>query len=145
MGKHIPLGKAAPDVGVAKIEQPSTLEEKIEALQKQVEDLTRVLYSTQHALFKSMLAAPPSAQAPQLAPANPNVNTDGVEIGITLLGPTQFGWFHSLIVAPDGYYLGPEKFDSLTAAATRAVGYKRNGWTYWTVPDGRTIKEALGK
>jgi hypothetical protein len=145
MGKHIPLGKASPGSGLAEADEPKTLEEKVDVLSHQVEELGRMIHTIQTYMFKEMLAPPvpnENAQAPQMPV---HVNKDGLEIGMSLLGPTSFGWFHTLMVAPDGYYLGNDCFQSLSAAATAAVGYKKNGWEYWTVPNGQTVKEALGK
>ena len=50
-----------------------------------------------------------------------------------------------LSIKHDRYYIGTTGYDSLSSAAEAASGVRRSGWTFWKMPDGRTVKEAYGK
>ena len=137
MGQKIALGKAV-TTGTAIVTKPTTLEEKVATLQKQVEELIRAFNVVNTARLKDkrgQLYTPPAE----------NVNSDGVPIGLTLLGSSMRGGDSILTVYPEGYYLGSNKFDSLSAAAEYVSGVRRSGWTFWRTPDGKTLKEAFGK
>jgi len=44
-------------------------------------------------------------------------------------------------VKPDGFYVGETQYDSLSAAAEGISGVRRSGWTFWKLPNGKTVKE----
>jgi len=71
---------------------------------------------------------------------------DGIiPVGTIFLGTSTKSGTLILTVCEDGYYIGPNKFGSLSAAAQAASGVRRSGWTFWKLADGRTAKEAFGK
>jgi len=135
MGEKIALGTNCFSMAVA--EKPSTIDDKVESLVKQVEELTRLIHSMSF-----------SKNRPQYKDTNSefyNANKDGIPVGISLLGSSVKNGIQVLTVNNDGYYIGITKYDSLSAAAEASSGVRRSGWVYWKLPDGRTVKDAFGK
>lgn len=143
MDKKIALG-SAPAVSTIVVEKPLTLEEKVEALQKHVEELTKVFNSINSIRVKDKRQQKAYDLNSLLFQQN-EANKDGIPIGISLMGHSSKNGVHVLTVNADAYYIGVTKYDSLSAAAEAASGIRRSGWTYWKVLDGRTVKEAFGK
>jgi hypothetical protein len=139
MGEKIALGAALP-AGMAIVTKPMSIEERVEALQKQVEDLVKAFHVVNSIRIKDRRQQDRYTQIP-LA----NANKDGIPIGLSLMGSSIKGGIHVLTVNADGYYIGITKYDSLSAAAEVVSGVRRSGWTYWKLPDGRTAKEVFGK
>lgn len=136
MGRRkIALGTALPS-HMAVVTGPRTLEEKVASLQRQIEELTRA-FNMSHRKDRREVDMKRNTDA--------NTNKDGLTIGSTLFGMSTRGGIHSLTVNKDGYYLGRMKYDSLSAAAEASSGIRRSGWSFWKLPDGRTVKEAYGK
>jgi len=67
-------------------------------------------------------------------------NKDGVPNKAAFIGTTR-GVQHVLSVSGDDYVVGEETYQSLSAAAEAVSGVRRSGWTFWKVPDGRTVKD----
>ena len=140
MGEKIALGAAMAGSGVAIVSEPTTIEERVEALQRQVEDLIKAFH-----VISSIRVKDKRQQEVYDNPCFANANKDGIPIGLSLMGTSVKGGIHVLTVNADGYYIGITKYDSLSAAAETVSGVRRSGWTYWKLPDGRTIKEVFGK
>jgi hypothetical protein len=134
MGKNVPLGKAAPAAKEVAVDEPKSVEERLAAMQYQIDQLAAAIDASARSKLKRQPAAP-----------GVNLNKDGIEMGMSLLGYSRRGGVHFLTVAPDGYYLGAQRHNSLSAAAEAASGVRRSGWTYWHYPDGRNVKETVGK
>lgn len=139
MGTKIPLGAAAP-ASVAVMGTPQTLEEKVEALALQVAELMKAFNVINSTRMKDKRQQQIYDEFPMM-----DANKDGIPIGVSLVGSSERGGIKVLTINPDGYYIGNKKFDSLSAAAEAASGVRRSGWTFWKLPDGRTVKEAFGK
>lgn len=137
MGKKIALGSAFTD-STAIISDPISLEERVIVLQQQVEDLIKAFHMINGINTKNL-------RRRETQDITSNLNKDGIPIGISLMGASIKGGIRVLTVNNDGYYIGITKYDSLSAAAEAVSGVRRSGWTYWKIPDGRTIKEAYGK
>lgn len=135
MGNKIALGSALSST--IEVEEPKTLEEKVDVLTRNVEDLTRLIHTmslskTRRKDFSKDIVFD-------------NANKDGIPTGISLIGSSVKNGIQILTVNIDGYYIGVDKYDSLSAAAEASSGIRRSGWVYWKLPDGRTVKEAFGK
>ena len=69
---------------------------------------------------------------------------DEIPVGTILKGMTQ-GTPFWCVVKPDGYYVGINRYESLSAAAQAVSGVRRSGWTFWHFDngkhEGRTVKE----
>lgn len=137
MGKKIALGSAFTD-STAIISDPISLEERVIVLQQQVEDLIKAFHMINGINTKNL-------RRRETQDITSNLNKDGIPIGISLMGASIKGGIRVLTVNNDGYYIGITKYDSLSAAAEAVSDVRRSGWTYWKIPDGRTIKEAYGK
>lgn len=139
MGNKISLGVATP-LKMAVASAPQSLEEKVEMLSQQVAQLTKAFHAVNSVRMKDKRKQEMYEHFPATT-----ANKDGIPEGITLLGQSHRGGVHVLMVNNDGYYIGIRKFDSLSAAAEASSGVRRSGWTYWKLPDGRSVKEAFGK
>lgn len=72
-----------------------------------------------------------------------NANKDGIPVGTICLGATEKSPFlYYLTVGAENYVVGLQSFASLSAAAEAVSHVRRSGWTFWKLPDGRTLKEA---
>ncbi len=140
MGKKIALGATVGNTDSAIVAQSLTLEERVYALARQVEDLTRAFNNINSIRVKDKRQQEIYDNFPLH-----HANKDGIPIGLSLIGVSMRGGIHVLTVTADGYYIGTAKYDSLSASAEAASGVRRSGWTYWKLPDGRTAKEAFGK
>ena len=139
MGQKIALGTGLP-TEAAMVTTPSTIEERMSVLQKQVEDLMKAFHVVNSIRIKDKRQQDTYKEIPIV-----NANKDGIPIGISLLGSSVRGGIHVLTIKADGYYIGITKYESLSAAAEAVSGVRRSGWAYWKLPDGRTVKEAFGK
>jgi hypothetical protein len=139
MGKKIALGSAMLDSTAIISNNPISLEERVIILQQQVEDLIKAFHIINGVNVKD------SRRREIHEIDTVNTNKDGIPIGISLMGASIKGGIRVLTVNNDGYYIGITKYESLSAAAEAVSGTRRSGWTYWKIPDGRTIKEAFGK
>jgi len=139
MGKKIALGSAMLDSTAIISNNPISLEERVIILQQQVEDLIKAFHIINGVNVKD------SRRREIHEIDTVNTNKDGIPIGISLMGVSIKGGIRVLTVNNDGYYIGITKYESLSAAAEAVSGTRRSGWTYWKIPDGRTIKEAFGK
>lgn len=62
--------------------------------------------------------------------------------GTVLTGKTK-GLSYFLLTKDGGFYVGITRYDSLSAAAEGVSGVRRSGWTFWRLPDGKTVKEVF--
>lgn len=62
--------------------------------------------------------------------------------GTVLYGKTK-GLSYFLQVKEGGFYIGKTKYESLSAAAEGVSGVRRSGWSFWRLPDGKTVKEVF--
>lgn len=141
MSGKIPLGAAVEKVGRGVLTQPQTLEERVTALTLQVEELTKAFHAVNSVRVKDKRRAQFYDSIEQAQ----NANKDGLPLGTSLIGTSMRGGIHVLRVMTDGYYIGQMRYDSLSAAAEASSGVRRSGWTFWRLPDGRSVKEAFGK
>jgi hypothetical protein len=141
MGKKIALGAAAP-AQTATVAVPQSLEEQVAALRMQVESLTAAFHAVNSVRIKDRRQQDVYAEFGDFLT---ETNKDGIPVGLSLLGQSQRGGMHILTVNKDVYLIGNRSFESLSAAAEASSGVRRSGWTFWKLPDGRSVKEAFGK
>lgn len=126
-------------MGAGIIAEPITVEERMNLLDERLTSLTKAFNAVNSAIVKD------SRQQAEYDKTGNYANKDGIPIGISLLGQSTRGGTHVLSVKHNGYYIGTMEYDSLSAAAEASSGVRRSGWTFWRMPDGRTVKEAYGK
>jgi hypothetical protein len=133
MAEFVPLAKAARKSGTALAVKPKTVEDRLTMLEGVVSNLMRAnigLRSNKN-------------RADSNAYANSARNADNIPIGISLIGLTQFGP-RILTVLQDGYYIGGQRYSSLSAAAEAASGIvRKSGWVFWKMPDGRKVRDVF--
>lgn len=138
MGQKIELGKAR-NIGAGIVTEPIGVEERMSLLENRLTKLTKAFNAVNSAIVKD------ARQQVEYDKTGNYANKDGIPIGISLLGQSTRGGAYVLSIKHNGYYIGTTGYDSLSAAAEAASGVRRSGWTFWKMPDGRTIKEAYGK
>lgn len=117
---------------------------KDQDLVKQLEDFKLQLDSMAQIFRLLRKTAAKSKSSPaEAAEAEPLFNHDGLPLNSSYIGLTSKSQYpYILMVDEDGAYrVGNEKFASLSAAAEHVSGVRRSGWTFWSLFDGRTLKE----
>jgi len=133
MGEAVELGKAAKKSATGVAVKPQSMEDRITALENMIANIMAVNISSQNK---------PDTRSSN-AYDNIPTNKDDVPIGISLIGLTKYGP-RILTVGKDGYYVGPTKYNSLSAAAEAESGIvRKSGWVFWKLADGRTAKDAF--
>jgi hypothetical protein len=140
MGKKIALGTPADMARRVEPVAPQSLEEQVQALSRQVAELTKAFHAVNSARVKDNR----QQQVYEAIRMN-HANRDGIPLGTTLVGTSMRGGVQYLTVRADGYYIGNSRYDSLSAAAEFSSGIRRSGWTFWKTFNGLTVKEAFGK
>lgn len=131
VAEQVALGRPIKRSGIVTIaEEPESLEDKVAFLEAKVQMLIETMREPR-----------------KIEPSGVRVgyNFDGIPLGISLIGTSQKSGISVMTVHSDGYYLGLNRYDSLSAAAEEASGVRRSGWMFWKLPDGRTVKEACGR
>ena len=71
-------------------------------------------------------------------------DNDEIPVGTVLKGMTR-GIPFWCVVKGDGFYVGIQRYDSLSSAAQAVSGVRRSGWTFWRFDngkhEGKTVKE----
>lgn len=144
--KCVALGEDLAEVEVVKVinEQPQNTDEKVVMLEARVFDLgnaldsmftmVKALQDDRHAERNNKLAG--------IIEAKKKDNKVEIPEGTVLTGKTK-GLSYFLHVKDGGFYVGITRYDSLSAAAIGVSGVRRSGWTFWALPDGRTVKEVF--
>ncbi len=133
MGDKVALGRAPVKAGKAIIVKPKSTEDRLSVL----EDMVATLLDLNSRLMNGEKPEE-SLNAYNSMPKN----RDGVPIGISLLGQSRHGP-RILSVTKSGYYVGPDEYQSLSAAAEAVSGIvRKSGWVFWKLPNGKSLKEA---
>jgi hypothetical protein len=138
MGNKVALGAASPTQVITST--PSSLQEEVESLRQQIEQLTAAFHVV------NCLRVKDKRQQRKYDSGFDeflNDNKDGLPDGIALIGTSERGGTQVLTVDGNQYRIGTAIFNSLSAAAEAASGVRRSGWTFWKLPDGRTVKEVF--
>lgn len=135
--KDVALGRAAKTeaVGTA-IKPPTGVEERLAILEEKF-DLMLTILRVNGVIRDREPDPPPEEELSEN-------NKDGIPIGINLIGSTK-GQIYVLTVEKDGYRVGKNSFNSLSAAGEAVRGSRVSGWVFWKLPDGRTVKEVFGR
>jgi len=125
-------------------EQPRTNAEKIAALEQRMYHLTNSLDSL-FAMVKNLRDVANKEEDHSIHNIiEEKKKASKVEIpeGTVLTGKTN-GLSYFLQIREDGFYVGITKYESLSAAAEGVSGVRRSGWTFWKLPNGKTVKETF--
>lgn len=126
--------------GIGVLTEPTSPEEKIHLLEKRLEYMTKAFYAAKRAL-----ADKKGNQNAYEDAGMPDVNKHGIPLNASFFGTTR-GIPHVLYISNSGsYFVNNKEYLSLSAAAEAVSGVRRSGWTFWKLPDGRTIKEVYRK
>jgi hypothetical protein len=144
MEKSLKLGQAYSVAPVARAASKISAEERIAILEKQVEDMLKLLMILRAKVKRHPQEEP--IEVPEQIQALHGLNRDGVPNELVCIGETEKRQFPvCMTVKPDGYQVGLTLYASLSAAAEAVSDVRRSGWAFWKLPDGRTLKEVFKK
>lgn len=127
--------------GIGILTEPITAEEKIAVLEKRLAYMTKAFYTAKQALANK--------KGNQNAYEDPDIpytpNKHGVPVNSNFFGITRDVPYILYVANNGNYYVNNKKYPSLSSAAEAVSGVRRSGWTFWKLPDGRTIKEVYRK
>jgi hypothetical protein len=142
--KCVALGEDVAEAEMVEIVdvQPKSDSEKISILEERVFYLTNALDSL-FAMVKDLRDdghKEEDRKINNVIEMNKKENKVEIPEGTVLTGKTK-GLSYFLQVREGGFYVGITRYDSLSAAAEGVSGVRRSGWTFWRLPDGKTVKE----
>lgn len=139
----VALGDEGPEVEVAEVEQPPANDhERMNVLEQRINQLALAIDSI-HSILKKMRDRVEGKKNFAINQKIEKVKSENkIPEGTVLTGVTK-GVPYYLEVKNGGFYVGVCKFDTLSAAAEEVSGTRRSGWTFWKLPDGRTVKEVF--
>lgn len=144
--KCVALGEDIADGEVVEVieEQSKTDTEKIKALEQHVYHLTNSLDNL-FMMVKNLrddINKEEDRGIQNVIEKKKKENRIEIPEGTVLTGKTK-GLSYFLQVKKGGFNVGVTRYDSLSAAAEGVSGVRRSGWTFWCLPDGKTVKEAF--
>lgn len=125
-------------------QNPVSADEKITALEQIVSSLSNSVDSM-FAMVKDMCSKIDTDKNKAIEAVIAKKKSENkVEIpeGTILTGKTK-GLSYFMQIKDGAFYVGITRYDSLSAAAEGVSGVRRSGWTFWKLPDGKTVKEAF--
>ena len=144
--KCVALGEDLAEVEIVEVinDQPQSTDEKVVMLEGRVFDLGNALDSM-FSMVKELrddLNKERNSKLADIIEAKKKDNKIEIPEGTVLTGKTK-GLSYFLHAKEGGFYVGITRYDSLSAAAEGVSGVRRSGWTFWTLPDGKTVKEVF--
>ncbi len=141
----VALGDDA-DVNEANAEEqnPVSADEKITALEQMVSHLTISMDSmfTRLKDMQDKMDTDKNVVIDAAIAKKKSENKAEIPEGTILTGKTK-GLSYFMQIKDGAFYVGITRYDSLSAAAEGVSGVRRSGWTFWKLPDGKTVKEAF--
>jgi len=146
--KHMACVKLGEDIEseVVEVENEhpvNTIPEQISALEKRQEELTLMMDNI-FFVIKSMRDTAYRERDKVASAAMENMDAPAIPEG-TVLNCSTKGLSYFLQVRDGAFFVGTTRYESLSAAAQGVSGVRRSGWSFWKLPDGRTIKEVFRK
>jgi len=137
----IPLGEDD-CVVVGEVEEviPMTTEERVIALEQRLYELTNSVDSM-FSIIKKLLQNENRSKRLAVNTKDVEKNKQEIPIDTVLIAKHHNANFY-LCVKEDGFYVGENKYSSLSAAAEGVTGSRRSGLVFWYTQDGRTVKKA---
>jgi hypothetical protein len=127
---------------VQPLRKPATADEKINEMQQQILHLTSAFDSLARMVkeLRDDYRRDKDEKLNGLMEEKKKAGKAEIPEGTVLIGTTK-GLSYFLQVKEGGFFVGAEKYESLSAAAEGVSGVRRSGWTFWKLSDGRSIKE----
>jgi hypothetical protein len=140
------LGKAYVKPAVAKATSRISSDERLALVEKQIEDLMKIVMILRSKSKRVMLPDEVEIAVPEQIQAPHGLNKDGIPNELVCIGETEKQQFPlCMTVKPEYYQVGLTQYPSVSAAAEAVSGVRRSGWAFWKLPDGRTLKEVFKK
>jgi hypothetical protein len=117
------------------------ISKELDSMRLKLEAVTNMIYTLRQKMHKNKESDPDIKN-------NDIYNKDGVPFNSSFVGFTKKSPYPYILTVDDKgyYYIGNNKFKSLSSAAEFASGVRRSGWTFWKLfEDGRTLKEVYKK
>lgn len=144
--KCVALGEDVAEAELVEIADagPMSTEEQLAHLEQRVYHLTTALDSL-FLMVKELRDSDHKEENVKISDvieAKKKENKVEIPEGTVLTGKTK-GLSYFMHVKDGGFYVGITRYDSLSAAAEGISGVRRSGWTFWRLPDGKTVKETF--
>lgn len=140
----IDLGNDEETETVEAATQPETQNEKLLFLERRLNQMALSIDSI-NSLIKQMRSESRERIKREFA-INQTVSKSMADkklpVGLTLVGYTG-GTPYYLEVAKDGFYVGINKYPSLSAAAQAVSGVRRSGWRFWRFTSGENKDKSI--
>jgi len=122
--------------------EPKSIEQRLDDQQKQIMQLTSALDSMASMIkeLRDDYRKREDEKLTKIIEDNKKAHKMEIPEGTLLHGATHGLTFYCT-VADGGFKVGNRTYNSLSQAAEGISGVRRSGWTFWRLPDGRTVKE----
>ena len=144
--KCVALGEDVAEAEIVKAadKEAKTTDEKVIVLEKRVFYLTNALDNmfTMVKELRDDLNKDVDVKLANVIAKKRGENKIEVPEGTVLTGKTK-GLSYFLHTKDNGFYVGITRYDSLSSAAEGVSGVRRSGWTFWKLPNGKTVKEVF--
>ena len=128
-------------------EGPLSSEDRLAALEKQMFHITNAhdsLFSMVKEMSDKLNMEAQKAIEATIEKKKANLEIpEGTVLYGTSKGQSERQLSYFLSVKNGAFYVGVTRYDSLSAAAEGVSGVRRSGWTFWKLPDGKSVKEAF--
>jgi len=139
----VALGEEGPEAEAAEVGLPPANDhERIEALEQQLNQITLSLDSLFRTLKKIREVVEGKKDFAVKEKIEQVKSQNKIPEGTVLNGVTR-GVPYYLEVKEGGFFVGVTKYETLSAAAEGVSKVRRSGWSFWRLPDGRTVKEVF--
>lgn len=145
--KYVALGEEGPEVEMVEVGlQPQTQEEKINAIEIRVNQLTLSIDSL-HSIMKKIRGRADAKKDYAISEKIEKTKSDmKVPEGTVLVGITRNVPYYCEVKS-GAFYVGVTRYQTLSSAAEGVSGVRRSGWTFWKLSggkhDGKTVKEVF--
>lgn len=141
--KCVSLGDEGPEIEIVEVEPaPANDHERMNAFEQRLNQMALSLDSLFHMLKKIREIVEGKKDSAVNQKLETLKSKNEIPEGTTLTGITK-GMPYYLEVKDGGFFVGIQKYDTLSAAAEGVSGVRRSGWTFWKLPNGRTVKDVF--
>jgi len=139
----VALGEEGPEAEVVEVVPPPANDhEKLNILEQRINQLSLSIDSI-HSILKRLRDLIEGKKDGDITQKIEQVKSQHkIPEGTVLSGVTR-GVPYYLEVKDGSFFVGITKYETLSAAAAGVSGVRRSGWTFWKLPDGRTVKEVF--
>lgn len=139
----VALGEEGPEMEVVEVGLPPANDhERINALEQRLNQIALSLDGLYKILNRIRAKIEGESDKDIMQKIERVKSQNKIPEGTVLAGVTR-GMPYYLEVKDGSFFVGITKYETLSAAAMGVSGVRRSGWTFWKLPDGRTVKEVF--